>query len=58
MKKEEEEKEKNSGSDFWSGVKEKVDEVGEIIKKGVDKVKEFGGKVFDGIGNLIDLIGN
>ncbi|EAF7114377.1 penicillin-binding protein 1A [Listeria monocytogenes] len=57
-KKEEEEKEKNSGSDFWSGVKEKADEAGETIKKGADKVKEFGGKVSDGIGNLINSIGN
>ncbi|MBC6153401.1 penicillin-binding protein, partial [Listeria booriae] len=56
-KKQEEESE-SSGSDFWSGVKDKADEAGKTIKKGADKVKEFGGKVSDGIGNLIDSIGN
>ncbi|MBC2268415.1 penicillin-binding protein 1A [Listeria sp. FSL L7-0083] len=56
--KKQEESDNNSGSDFWSGVKDKADEAGETIKKGAEKVKEFGGKVSDGIGNLIDSIGN
>ncbi|EUJ33613.1 penicillin-binding protein [Listeria floridensis FSL S10-1187] len=48
-KKAEEKKQQEEQEGFWNSVKEKADEAGDTIKKGADKVVEFGGKVKDGV---------
>ncbi|WP_239256099.1 transglycosylase domain-containing protein [Listeria ilorinensis] len=54
------EKSKDSSSsssednDFWGSVKEKADEAGDSIKKGAEKVKEFGSDVTDKVNKWID----